>query len=58
MLIYQHGRQALENQIYAVQANTNGAAASNSDSFDSYYDQPAATPQTDEKSKLYQQAQF
>ena len=48
--------QALENQIYAVQANTNGAAASNNDSYDSYYDQPAATPQTDEKSKLYQQA--
>ena len=47
--------QALENQIYAVQANANGAAA-NTDSYDSYYDQPAATPQTDEKAKLYQQA--
>ena len=47
--------QALENQIYAVQANANGAAA-NTDSYDSYYDQPAATTQTDEKSKLYQQA--
>ena len=47
--------QALENQIYAVQANANGAAA-NTESYDSYYDQPAATPPTDEKAKLYQQA--
>lgn len=47
--------QALENQIYAVQANANSAAA-NTDSYDSYYDQPAATSPTDEKAKLYQQA--
>ena len=47
--------QALENQIYAVQDNANCAAA-NTDSYDSYYDQPAATPPTDEKAKLYQQA--
>jgi predicted nucleic acid-binding Zn-ribbon protein len=37
--------QALENQIYAVQANANSAAA-NTDSYDSYYDQPAARSST------------
>ena len=50
--------QALENQIYAVsqqqQASNNTAAEA--DNYDSYYDQPAATAPTDEKSKLYQQA--
>ena len=50
--------QALENQIYAVsqqqQASNNTAAEA--DNYDSYYDQPAATTPTDEKSKLYQQA--